>query len=875
MKLLISPFFAGEDKGDGGIRRVVEAQRKHLPDYGIEIVNTEAEADIVAIHAGVWERTYKPVVSHCHGLYWAEYAWPNWCHQLNTDVIDAMRKADVVTAPSKWVAYAIQRGIWIDPVVLYHGIEPEEWAPADVYEGYVLWNKTRVDPICDPSPMNILASLCPNINFKSTFGTAAKNVTITGKLPYEQSKNIIQRAGIYLATTRETFGIGTLEAMASGVPVLGFNWGGQAEFISQGVDGYLVTPGDFAELKNGLEYILNNRERMSVAAREKALTQFTWHKVMADYANLYESVYKRSLEKRPKVSVVVPAYKLADLLPDTIKSIQDQSMTDWECIIVNDNSPDNTQQVAENFAATDARIKVINNPENLYLAGALNTGACAAKGDYIIPVDADNMLGTPDSLQVLSYALDNDRDIDIAYGSMEVINPDGSKFISSWPPSQFSLSAQLSHRNQITSTAMYRKRAWQRVGGYRRRCRTAEDADYWCRLTSFGCHAKKVTDSVVLVYRNRHESMSHNIKDWPWEEWYPWGKISKLTPFGAQTPRNANLTNVPSYEPPLISVIIPVGPGHEQLVVDAVDSIVAQTFTKWEVIVVNDSGKDLPWIHPFVKVITTAGGTGPSVARNLGIKASRAYSFIPLDADDYLQQNALEQMYKVFAENEGGSYVYTDWIVQETAEGKEAPEYDCKDVLRRLPHAVTALYSKAAWEKVGGFDEVIEAWEDWDFIIALNVFGYCGIRLPLPLIQYRMQAGSRREKMYADKDRLRQVMLDKWGEYITGEKQTMACGGCGGRKVSTNGGSAPRVTRVEVTAPSEGMVLIEYTKQNAGTVTYIGQVTGTVYRFGSDQGHRVKYVYKEDAETFLTRSEFRIYQEVITNVLQAAGPPKR
>ena len=127
--------------------------------------------------------------------------------------------------------------------------------------------------------------------------------------------------------------------------------------------------------------------------------------------------------------------------------------------------------------------------------------------------------------------------------------------------------------------------------------------------------------------------------------------------------------------------------------------------------------------------------------------------------------------------------------------------------------------------------------------------------------------------MYADKDRLRQIMLDKWGEYITGEKQTMACSGCGGRK-TVSPTAASRISRPEPVT-SEGMVLVEYTKQSAGTATYIGQVTGTAYRFGSDQGHKVKFVYKEDAEVLLARAEFRTYEEVITNVLQAAGPPKR
>jgi glycosyltransferase involved in cell wall biosynthesis len=154
-KLFLLPNFKGEDRGDGGIRRVVEAQRKWLPTMGWDLVEDQTQADVVATHAGVLVDVpaTTPMVSHCHGLYWYGWEWERWALKLNRDVIKVMRRADVVTAPSKWVAYAIARGTNIDAPVLYHGVDPEDWEPSESPGNYVLWNKTRVDPICDPRPM--------------------------------------------------------------------------------------------------------------------------------------------------------------------------------------------------------------------------------------------------------------------------------------------------------------------------------------------------------------------------------------------------------------------------------------------------------------------------------------------------------------------------------------------------------------------------------------------------------------------------------------------------------------------------------------------------------------------------------------------------
>ncbi len=240
---------------------------------------------------------------------------------------------------------------------------------------------------------------------------------------------------------------------------------------------------------------------------------------------------------------------------------------------------------------------------------------------------------------------------------MEAVQADGTAVVSIWPPKKPNGEAQLRGRNQIPSTSMYRWRVWDRIGGYRARCRTAEDADFWCRALSFGFRAEKATDMPTLRYHVRPDSMSHVVPEWKWQSWYPWGQIPELTPYAAV---HATKPVIPTHEKPLITVVIPVGPGHERLVLDAVDSLVAQTFVRWEAIVVNDTNGTLPWIHPFVKVIDTPKpGSGPAVARNLALREANASLFLPLDADDYLQPDALGLMYQVWSPD---TYVYSDWV---------------------------------------------------------------------------------------------------------------------------------------------------------------------------------------------------------------------
>ena len=100
--------------------------------------------------------------------------------------------------------WAITRGMLVDPVICHHGVDADEWQHRLPADNYVLWNKARADSVSNPDDLNNLAQLMPRTRFISTLGAPAPNVELMGVVGYAQMKPLVQQAGVYLATARET-----------------------------------------------------------------------------------------------------------------------------------------------------------------------------------------------------------------------------------------------------------------------------------------------------------------------------------------------------------------------------------------------------------------------------------------------------------------------------------------------------------------------------------------------------------------------------------------------------------------------------------------------------------------------------------------------
>ena len=93
----------------------------------------------------------------------------------------------------------------------------------------------------------------------------------------------------------------------------------------------------------------------------------------------------------PAISVIIPIYNVEKYLRRCLDSVKNQTFTDWEAICVNDGSPDNSAAILAEYAAMDARFKIVNK-ENGGLSDARNAGMAVASGDYILYLDSDDFI---------------------------------------------------------------------------------------------------------------------------------------------------------------------------------------------------------------------------------------------------------------------------------------------------------------------------------------------------------------------------------------------------------------------------------------------------------------------------------------------------
>lgn len=311
---------------------------------------------------------------------------------------------------------------------------------------------------------------------------------------------------------------------------------------------------------------------------------------------------------------------------------------------------------------------------------------------------------------------------------------------------------------------------------------------------------------------------------------------------------------------PLVTVITPVAPRHAEHVRVAAASVQRQSLAHLcEHVIACDGGAEVAPMAGAVTILPSDGERhGPAHARNRALAAAHGLFTLPLDADDYLLPNTVAHMLREYATGRHG-YVYGNAYTQErdgSFQLRGAPDYVQRDMAHYNIHVVTALTPTKYWRFVGGWDEGVDAWEDWAGHLRLAIAGICGHRMSIPVFVYRVHEGDRMTRFYGGDKALMEHVLKR---YRNKEGQIPMATCCGGdttlAKLAANAVrdlASPYALQVE-----GGMVRVEYLGEERGSVPY--QLSPSrLIQLGNNASHRYADVTRAEAAWLAERAPIRL-----------------
>ncbi len=212
-----------------------------------------------------------------------------------------------------------------------------------------------------------------------------------------------------------------------------------------------------------------------------------------------------------KVSVIIPTHNRAEFLPSAITSVLNQTFQDFEIIIVDDGSKDNTQEVVLNF--NDKRIKYIRNEVNKGEAGSRNVGILNSNAGYIAFLDDDDEW-LPDKLRLQVDLLENNPSIvGVVYTGYVEVDRSNNKII--WqmvPAKRGNIYKDILVKNYVgvPSTVVLRRACFEKVSLFDENIIYPTDYDMWIRLSDKFCF-EYIKESLVRYYVHER-SISGNLE---------------------------------------------------------------------------------------------------------------------------------------------------------------------------------------------------------------------------------------------------------------------------------------------------------------------------------------------------------------------------
>jgi len=204
------------------------------------------------------------------------------------------------------------------------------------------------------------------------------------------------------------------------------------------------------------------------------------------------------MTQSPLVSVVIPCFNYARFLGEALESVRQQSLGEWECIVVDDGSTDDSVEVAKSFVADDPRFSCVRR-SNRGPSAARNAGLAKAHGEYVQLVDADDLL-EPDKLAVQAAFLAGHPKYAMVYSPMRFFTDAGGlrsysrgrnraqkDWMTLWPDTTDALLVALVEGNTFPISApLFRRSALEAVGKFDESLPSHEDWEFWLRWAFAG-----------------------------------------------------------------------------------------------------------------------------------------------------------------------------------------------------------------------------------------------------------------------------------------------------------------------------------------------------------------------------------------------------
>ena len=217
----------------------------------------------------------------------------------------------------------------------------------------------------------------------------------------------------------------------------------------------------------------------------------------------------------PLISIIMPAFKAERFIAETLASVQSQSFVDWECLVVDDASPDGTAALAQRIAAGDRRVRLLRHAANRGTAAARNTALEAASGRYIAFLDADD-LWLPAKLE-RQLAFMQASDAAISYTAFRRIDESGTRV-----GRLIHVPAEMTSRKLLANTAIATLTAMvdrERSGPFAMREMRRDDLILWLTLLRQGCSARGLNEDLARYRVVKGSLSSRRLRSaaWVWQ----------------------------------------------------------------------------------------------------------------------------------------------------------------------------------------------------------------------------------------------------------------------------------------------------------------------------------------------------------------------